>query len=294
VSAALKTRKATEEGLTRRELELAGILAAYNDVTERLKSAHERLEREVVRLREELREKNEELQRRQRLAALGEMAAGLAHEIRNPLGGIALYASHLERELAGQPSAQTAGKIFHGVRSLERLVGEILDFAQEDRIEPRCFPILTLLRSVEEHVSRAAEEHGVTLCIELDPASGAEAWGDMSRLERVLTNLALNAIEASGLGGHARLAARVDAEGTCFEVTDTGPGIPEDLRQRIFHPFFTTKADGTGLGLAICHRIVEAHHGSIRTSNQPSGGARFTVRLPPGPGTNMTGAKEAF
>ncbi len=265
--------------LTQREFELAGIVSAYNDVTDRLKIAHERLGCEVGRLREELLQKNEELRRRERLAALGEMAAGLAHEIRNPLGGIALYASMLERELTGQPSAVTAGKIFHGVRSLEKLVCEILDFAQEQRLDRRLCRLGGLLMQLKCNASHALETGQAELTVEHE-SDGAEVFCDPERLGRVLLNLVLNAIEAVETGGRVRLTTRRLEGGMQIEVSDNGPGIAEELLPRIFNPFVTTKASGTGLGLAISHRIIEAHGGALRAMNMPEGGARFSVWLP--------------
>ncbi|RIK64021.1 MAG: two-component sensor histidine kinase [Planctomycetota bacterium] len=265
-----------------RELELSAIISAYNDVTERLKGAHERLHEEVARLREELRRKNEELRRSERLAALGEMAAGLAHEIRNPLGGIALYASMLERELSGRDkAAAAASKITYGVRSLERLVSEILDFAQEYRLESQPHRMSDILMALEDAVRPWAEECGGTLTVEPD-AGSCGVYCDRHRLHQVLLNLVMNGLQAAGKGGRVRLAATAAGDGTEICVTDTGPGIPEAHLHRIFNPFFTTKASGTGLGLAIVHRIIEAHGGTIRAGNRPEGGARFVIRLPGG------------
>jgi len=266
-------------GLTQRERELAAIISSYNDVTDRLKTAHERLCAEVGRLRDELRKKNEELRRRERLAALGEMAAGLAHEVRNPLGGIALYASMLERELADHPGSRTAAKIFLGVRSLEGLISEILDFAQEDRLESRQCRLGTILHAVQDHLARPAQEGNTTIQIGAE-ALDVELHCDPERLQRVLSNLMMNGVQAAGNGGWVRLAVSHPAEGVQIEVTDSGPGVPEADLHRIFNPFFTTKSSGTGLGLAICHRIVEAHGGTIRAGNAAGGGARFVVWLP--------------
>jgi signal transduction histidine kinase len=263
--------------MTQRELELAGIVSAYNAVTDRLKVAHERLTLEVGRLHDELKRKNEELRRSERLAALGQMAAGLAHEIRNPLGGIALYASMLERSLAGQATAATATKIFKGVRDLEDLVREILEFAQEDRVDARDCNINLVTQRINDALTALAEKNGVAVEMTV---SGDTMYCDPERIHRALANLVVNAIQAAGERGWVRVAVQSDDDGVEIEVTDSGPGIPADHLPRIFNPFFTTKSSGTGLGLAICHRIIEAHQGVLRAGNLPGGGARFVVRLP--------------
>lgn len=272
-----------------RERELGAILKAYNDVTDRLKIAHERLNNEVARLREELRRKNEELRRRDRLAALGEMAAGLAHEIRNPLGGIALYSSMLERELAGQAAAhQAASRISSGVRTLDRLVSDILDFAQEDHLEKQEVRLGAILADVEDGLRPWAEQAGVE--VRVDELSREIALCcDAGKLRQVLLNLMLNGVQAAGSGGWVRLAARrctagdPHDNGIELEIVDSGPGIPPEMLDRIFNPFFTTKSTGTGLGLAIVHRIIEAHGGTIRAMNSEAAGARFAVWLADGP-----------
>lgn len=261
-----------------RELELSAIISAYNDVTERLKDAHERLHSEVARLRDELRRKNEELRRRERLAALGEMAAGLAHEIRNPLGGIALYASMLERELAANPKVSTAAsRICLGVRTLERLVSEILDFAQEHRLERSNCSMRDLLLALDDAVHPWADESKGEFSYE---EGDAEINCDRHKLHQVLLNLVMNGLQAASPGGKVRLAWSAAMNGVEIEVVDNGPGIPEADLHKIFNPFFTTKATGTGLGLAIVHRIIEAHGGTIRAGNRAEGGARFVIRLP--------------
>lgn len=272
------------ESLSTRERELAAIIGAYNDVTQRLKDAHERLHAEVGRLREELRVKNAELRRAERLAALGEMAAGLAHEIRNPLGGISLYASMLERELSGSTEVNAkgaAGRISQGVRTLERLISQILEFAQEHRLQRRSFAMSELIGGVEEDLRPWLAQTGATLAIE-PWVNDVWAYGDPEKLRQVLFNLLLNAVQAAGPNGRVwfTVASRETEQDIEWMVCDSGPGIPEDKLNRIFNPFFTTKASGTGLGLAIVHRIVEAHSGTIRAGNRPEGGARFVVSLP--------------
>lgn len=281
--------------LTQRERELGGIVSAYNEVTERLKGAHDRLHDEVAGLREELRRKNAELRRRERLAALGEMAAGLAHEIRNPLGGIALYASMLEKQLSGRTKAcSAAAKISQGVRSLEHLVSEILDFAQDYQLERQGCRLDTILSAVEQSISPWLAEHRTTVTFE-PSAFEMQVYCDPLHLRRVLLNLVMNGIQAAGEGGHVWLSAGParppgagdedsgEGNGVQIEVWDDGPGIVVDHMDRIFNPFFTTRASGTGLGLAIVHQIVEAHGGTIRAENRHEKGARFVVRLPPPP-----------
>ena len=266
-------------GVTDRERELGAIILAYNDVTERLKNAHEVLNHEVRRLRDELAAKNEELRRRERLAALGEMAAGLAHEVRNPLGGIALYVSKLERDLADRPAAQaTATKVLTGVRDLDRLVSEILDFAQEDRLERSVRPLGEVVIPVLDQVRPWTGEDGARVTV----GAGVEEIEidcDVHRFRRVMLNLVMNAAQAAGRGGEVRIAANQTGDGVEIEVADNGPGIAPEHLERIFNPFFTTKAKGTGLGLAIVHRIVEAHGWTIRAMNGAAGGARFVIRI---------------
>lgn len=269
--------------IMQREQELGGIISAYNEVTERLKEAHLSLTNEVARLHEELRKKNAELRRRERLAALGEMAAGLAHEIRNPLGGIALYASMLEKEPAGTDITKNAAtRIATGVRTLERLVSEILDFAQEHRLERQLCQVSNLFANLHDAMRHWEQQTEARLVVE-SLGAGIDAYVDTARMHRVLVNLVMNGLQAAGNGGEVRLSARCEAGMTEIEICDTGPGISEENLHRIFNPFFTTKDTGTGLGLAIVHRIIEAHEGTIRASNHPDGGARFVVRLPLAP-----------
>ncbi len=271
--------------VTDRERELGAIIAAYNEVTERLKESHDRLQGEMKRLRLELADKNRELARRERLAALGEMAAGLAHEIRNPLGGIQLFACLLARDLADRPrELALVQKIAKGVRSLEALVSDILAFAGQ--AAPR-FQTVHLPRLLDEtlELARAAfEKHGATVHAVFpagERADGMEIEADPSQLQQALLNLLQNAAEAVPGGGHVDVVVRTEgADRVCIVVQDDGGGIPPELLGHIFNPFFTTKDRGTGLGLAIVHRIVEAHSGSIRAANRETGGAVFTVSLP--------------
>jgi signal transduction histidine kinase len=269
------------EALTDRERELGAIILAYNEVTEKLKVSYERLESEVSRLREELAAKNRELERRKRLAALGEMAAGLAHEIRNPLGGISLFASLLEQDCRGSETAlDLVHKIQKGVGRLDGVVSNVLAFAHPRQLERR----RALLKSILTEAVEMARPHCVQRCVEIvidDAVGDQEFLADAGQLQRAVLNLLLNASEASEAGGLVRLSSRrAGADHVEIEVADRGGGIDGEALDRLFNPFFTTKETGTGLGLAIVHRIVESHGGTVRASNRPGGGAAFTIRLP--------------
>jgi len=264
--------------------DLGALIRAYSAVAERLRESHELLQREVARLHEQLAEKDKLLERRERLAALGEMAAGVAHEIRNPLGGIELYVSLLERDLAEQPRPlEIVRRIGAGVRNLDHIVSDILAFARGS--EPQLRPV-RLGEVVQEALTQAApliRAHDIELVTEAG-LEEAELVCDARQLERVLVNLLFNAIEAVGEGGRVTLGLgdKPRAGWVSMHVTDNGPGMGPELLPRVFDPFVTTKHTGTGLGLAIVHRIVEAHGGQITARNRPEGGAVFEVTLPAG------------
>lgn len=265
------------------EPDLVTILQTYNDVTERLKRSHETLLAEVARLHDELHEKDRELQRRERLAALGEMSAGMAHEIRNPLGGIGLYASLLERDLIDRPGERdVARRISAGVQNLENIVRDTLSFAGDG--EPRLTRVL-MANVLDSVLSQIAPQVSVLeVVIRVDSRLAAvELWCDAAQVERALLNLIYNALDAAGSGGRVwvRLGERGDRDDLVpIVIEDDGPGIAPGCLQQVFNPFFTTKDHGTGLGLAIVHRIAEAHDGCVRAGNRVGGGARFVLSLP--------------
>jgi signal transduction histidine kinase len=265
------------------ETDLIAVIRTYNDVTERLKRSHDALSREVCRLRKELQEKKKALERRERLAALGQMAAGVAHEIRNPLGGIGLYASLLERDLSAQPELlDYVRKMTVGIRNLESIVTDILAFAGEADARRQAAPLAPIVERAIAQVAPKAELRQVTLATGAG-SDGATVWGDPGQIERALINLLLNAIDAAGSRGHVWLCVETAAGpgSPCrIVVEDDGPGIPPGVAHRLFDPFFTTKDTGTGLGLAIVHRIAEANGGFISAANRDGGGARFILSVP--------------
>ncbi len=265
------------------ETDLATVIRTYNEVTEQLKVSHERLRREVCRLRDELHEKNRELQRRERLAALGEMAAGVAHEIRNPLGGIGLYASLLQRDLTDQPEQlEIAGRIGVGVHNIESIVGDILAFAGDAEPNRSQAKLAEIMEGALTQATLRASELRAHVAMDA-PGNNVDVFCDPGQIERALLNLLLNALDAAGEGGHVWVRAAQDADEPGLigiTVEDDGPGIAPDLLQRVFNPFFTTKDTGTGLGLAIVHRIAESHGGRVTVCNRGEGGAVFTLRIP--------------
>jgi signal transduction histidine kinase len=266
----------------RRIDELGQIILAYSDVTEKLQQSHDQLLSTVQALQSELGEKNRELERRHRLAALGEMAAGMAHEIRNPLGGIQLYSSMLFDDLADRPASQKlVHKISHGVRRLESLVGQVLQFSREIRANAVDADVAQIVAEAVDMASAKLIDHRVT-CHVVGKKSLVANF-DPLLLGQAVLNLIINAADATPAGGSVTVGFRKTTadEGRqfCLTVADTGPGIPPELLDKIFNPFFTTKESGTGLGLSIVHRVVEAHDGSITASNVDGAGAKFEIRI---------------
>jgi signal transduction histidine kinase len=263
--------------------ELGRIIMAYSEVTERLQQSHDQLKDQVQSLRDELSEKNRLLERKNRLAALGEMAAGMAHEIRNPLGGIQLYASLLAKDVHDRPaSSELVKKISSGVKRLESLVSQVLNFTREVNVN---LAEMDLAEVVEQAVE-LAEHHAVARQIRINVAGPRPmcVMADAVFIGQALLNLLLNAIEAMSGPGVIDVQYQPprdtsDVRQFHLLVRDRGPGIPAHILDRIFNPFFTTKDAGTGLGLAIVHRVVEAHDGTIIASNAEDGGARFEIRI---------------
>ncbi len=267
--------------------EFAELVRAFNEVTARLESTHGSLQREVSALKKELAEAQARLRRSRQLAALGEMAAGIAHEIRNPLGAIGLTLEALTEDLEGRPEQlELCGRVSRAVTRLDGIVGDVLTFARDTRVRPVSAavdrPVLAALAATEDLVER----HDVDVDLAVDPEVEAEI--DAALLEQALLNLMRNACEAmAGSSRPRRLMVRVAATElrdpsagrvahALIEIEDTGPGIPADVRGRMFNPFFTTRAEGTGLGLAIVHRIVDAHGGRLDVE---SGGEGTTISV---------------
>jgi signal transduction histidine kinase len=270
--------------------ELAEIIRAYNRVTDKLQQSHEALQAEVVRLRQQLASADAQLQRSKRLSALGEMAAGIAHEVRNPLAAIQLYASMIEQDLAaldgklGEP-LRCARQIAAAVRGLDGIVGDVLNFSREVAPKPAALPVVEVFERVLAAHRPAIQAAGVKVRYSEIDVAGLYVYADPDMLHRALLNLVRNAVDAMGHVSGQRvmtLDAREDDQVLTLSVADTGPGVDRETIDRLFNPFFTTRATGTGLGLAIVHRIVDAHGGTVAVTNNPHAdhGALFELCLP--------------
>jgi len=227
---------------------------------------------------------------RDRLAALGEMAAAIAHEVKNPLAGIEVMAGLLKRRLAQQADAQSMlNDIINEAKMANAIVLEVLEFVRPIRLQVEQVSLGRVLQDALYMADNLVARGQSKISLQV-PDDLPTIEGDPHQLRQVFTNLVTNAYEA--LSGHGAVAITVttttaitldgapSAPSIVVDVTDNGPGVPDDSRDRIFSPFFTTKPRGSGLGLAIVRKIVDAHDGRITLCVPPGGGARFRVALP--------------
>jgi signal transduction histidine kinase len=241
----------------------------------------------IAPLRTKLVQSQNLLERQEKLATLGTLAAGIAHEIRNPLTSLKARLYTLEKHLLAVPAARKDTDIIGAeISRLERIVQDVLSFARpsDPKLEP--FAADTLLREVQGLMSTSLDKHRVKLVLETNPELFIRA--DSGRLKQVLINLIRNATEAIDGEGtitlrpraiRARLGGR-ETDAVVLEVTDTGKGISSEAQKRLFDPFYSTKETGTGLGLPIAARIVEKHGGMLQYQTWPGHGTTFGVVLP--------------
>jgi signal transduction histidine kinase len=303
--AALEGREAP----SRAELALAGPAAAGRSIGFTLGAVREGAEVRgaalLFRDLQPLERVDEREGLRERLVALGEMAAGLAHEIRNPLASLGVLTGLLRRRLpeAGEERA-LCDELRAELRALEATVTAALDFVKPAALAAGPVDLVEALEAAVAQVRARLPFEGELIRDYAEPAPVVQ--GDAELLRGVFANLVANAVEAmrapaaparltlrvfpraaSGDDRVLRVAARGPLPGLArseavVEVSDTGPGVPEELRERIFYPFFTTKERGSGVGLALAHKTVTSHGGSVEVEAPPAGGATFRVRLPVG------------
>jgi two-component system sensor histidine kinase HydH len=232
----------------------------------------------------EVRALRREIERSQRLASVGRLAAGVAHEIRNPLSSIKGFATYFKQRFQDVPEdRQTASIMIQEVDRLNRVVSQLLEFARPVTVSPKASSFEAILKDSLKLIERQAQDKQITV----DARNSAQIDRveiDPDRINQVLLNLYLNALEAMEPGGRLQVEVSGNGAGSglIIQISDTGHGISGEDLSRIFDPYFTTKSSGTGLGLAIAHNIVETMGGTIDVRSETGKGTTFTVTLPTG------------
>jgi signal transduction histidine kinase len=256
------------------------VLAADGDI----QHLDRQLEHVVARVEEvgkHLQKQERDMLRAEQLAAVGQLAASVAHEVRNPLTSLKLLVESALRSQNQKPVSVADLEVMHReIARLEQTVQSFLEFARPPELRRRPEDLRGVVTQALELVQARARQQGVTMHVML-PDELLEADLDGSQFSNVIVNLLINALEAMPKGGNLEIALDRDGEnGARFEIRDTGVGIAPAMAGRLFAPFASTKPTGTGLGLSICRRIVEEHGGAITGGNRPGGGASFTIRVP--------------
>ncbi|GAB4362404.1 MAG: hypothetical protein Kow006_33650 [Gammaproteobacteria bacterium] len=247
-----------------------------------LSSRVEARTRDLAEARSKLESTFSELLTAKKLAAVGQLALGIVHEIRNPLSAIRMNIQMIRKKLPAQGAVQENFSMVDAeVLRLNRLLNDLLSFARPRPVNLQATDLVEVVERVVRLMGERLAAEGIELDTDLPPR--LVALGDAEQIEQIILNLVLNAIEAmEGTGGERRIVIGVRAINGSVEISvgDTGPGVAEEERDKIFDPFYTTKSSGGGLGLSTVQSIVLHHHGSVDVRNRPTGGALFTVRLP--------------
>jgi two-component system NtrC family sensor kinase len=272
-----------------------GLLAnSFNSMVDELKQYRDKMEKWTKNLEEEVQKKTAEIVRAQeqlinaeKLASLGRMAAGVAHELNSPLTGIVTFA-HLMMKRIPPENAQDAEDLKVIIDQAERcskIVRGLLGFSRKTASEKAHVDINTLIENTLSMVRNQAKFYNIAFDVRLDK-SIPEVNADPNQIQQVFLNLLINAADAMEEKGKITISSRmiIDRDDRFVEIefTDTGPGIPEDIRSKVFEPFFTTKpaGKGTGLGLAVSYGIIKKHEGQIFVKSEHGQGASFFIRLP--------------
>ena len=239
---------------------------------------------ENASLSHQLRRSEVVLERANRLSSLGMLAAGIAHEIRNPLVAVKTFLDLLPQRLDDREFLTNFRDLSLGeLRRVTDLIADLLTPGKSKTAERRSVELGPTLEPVVRLMESTARKRHIEVAAAFDPRV-PPAWADPDQLKQIIVNLLLNAIETSSAGGHVWLEVRPASAGSVvLEVRDDGPGIPANQLENIFHPFFTTKDTGTGLGLALVHQMVVEHGGEITVESAPGRGSAFRVTLPTAP-----------
>lgn len=265
--------------------EIGGLARAFNHMAENLSLSRDELtakNRELIEANENLRQVQEQLIRSERLAAIGQLAAGVSHEIDNPVGIILGYAELLLDDLEeADPRRDDVLAIIAECRRCRRITGGLLGLARGGAVRRESLRLAELAEATAASLRPQKLFRQVPIRIQAPPEP-LEVFADPDPLRQVLVNLLLNAAQAMGGSGEVAVTLERAGEQVSLTVDDSGPGVPLELRERIFDPFFSTKGsgEGTGLGLSLCRKLMEEQGGSLFVADAPAGGARFGLLLP--------------
>ncbi|MCX8038721.1 MAG: cache domain-containing protein [Candidatus Sumerlaeia bacterium] len=270
--------------------EIGQLAESFNTMTARLSEVlgelrewARTLEAKVEQRSHEIQAMQSQLMQSEKLASLGKLAAGVAHEINNPMTGILTNASLMLEDLPeADPRREDLQTIVNETIRCRRIVKGLLDFARQSKPEKKNISVNDSLRNALNLLRNQASFRNIEIIENLDPYL-PEISADPNQLQQVFVNILINASEAMPNGGQIQVVSRrADRTGGQIEVSiaDTGPGISPEVRSKLFDPFFTTKSTGTGLGLAVSYGIVESHGGTIEVQSEPGLGATFIIRLP--------------
>ncbi|HEX8988912.1 MAG TPA: HAMP domain-containing sensor histidine kinase [Rhodocyclaceae bacterium] len=280
----------TEPAVPAESERLAEAFRIFNQASEELAGTYKILQSQVTRLTAELAAANAETQRlraeaerNERLAAMGEMAAQLAHQLRTPLAAALLYAGNLENpDLPEASRTVIAQKTVARLKHLEHLIQDMLLFARGEVLGRETFTVGELVAELAHTFEPLARSRGVHFEVASDHAE-ASVTGNRKALAGALTNLLENALQAvDASNGRIVLAVRRTESHWLFSVKDNGRGMAPDVVARLFQPFFTTRHEGTGLGLAIARGVARAHGGGIDVVSEPGAGTEFLMTISPG------------
>jgi signal transduction histidine kinase len=236
--------------------------------------------RSRIRHDDKLAALQQELIRKERLAAVGELAGGVAHEIRNPLAGIGGAMTVLAREMpADDDTQEVMAEIQREIQRMERLVQELLAFARPGVLHSEWTNVHLILKQAVAYIAYRPDLPKIDLVLELDPKV-PEVFADPRDLEQAFENLILNAFQATSEGGKIEVRTQYKGGSVLVSIRDYGSGMTRETSDMIFEPFFTTKARGTGLGLSLVRRVVENYSGEIRVKSGPGEGTTFEMRIP--------------
>lgn len=259
---------------------IAVVTGVLSDLETRQRRRYEKTSLELKEAYRKLQDSFEQVRRVDRLSALGELSAAMAHEIRNPLGSIKGGIEIIEDQFNGNDKKKEfIGIVKKEISRLDNTISEFLKYARPREPEKRMGSLHKLTESVIRLVTKKAEQQGVV--IEMSPTEEMQdIMMDSEQIRQALLNIVLNAIQAIPEGGSIRIESGISGDQVFVSVRDSGGGIPEQNLEKLFDPFFTTRNEGTGLGLSISYQIIKAHKGHIEVSNVDEGGAEFIITLP--------------